>query len=162
MPSTHRLWWPTRMEMRLENLFRKSRQVHTQGLPDWCDWMHALDPSAFLSLRMGMCFATQTVHKLYRVYWGIQTHECNWQGLAPMNVPRAERINEMAFLGRSQTYHTACPSARAGIDEYCFCWAVGPPVPFGSGPRYLHHPYRDPLPFDFQCPRWPRRRVSEK
>lgn len=63
------------MEVRLEDLFCKGLEIYTQGLLDRGNRSHTLDPSAFLRLRMALCFNTYPVDQLYRVNRLIESHK---------------------------------------------------------------------------------------
>lgn len=73
--ETHLLWRASRMEVRLEDLFCKGLEIYTQSLLDRCNRSHALDPSAFLGLRMGLRFSTYLVDQLNRVNRLIESHK---------------------------------------------------------------------------------------
>lgn len=65
------------MEVRLEDLFCKGLEIYTECLLDGGHRSHTLDPSAFLRLRMGLCFGTYPMDQLHRVDRFFESHECH-------------------------------------------------------------------------------------
>lgn len=56
------------MEMRLQDLFRKSFQVDTKSLSDFSDGRHSLDITASFPLRVGLSIGAYPMHQLCGFY----------------------------------------------------------------------------------------------